>query len=147
MRESVLRDYFLELVDESRLSEDLAGSVAQTSYDVISYYSANDLTEDFEVVPTHLVKLCDAVLAGKINAKHLELIGFALIGSDCFIWNGDDTEGGGELVADVLHDWASPEINYPLTAENIAKFRVLLLTGKDTFTEEDVAKQTKKRKN
>ena len=63
------------------------------------------------------------------------------------MWDGDNTAGGGELVADVLHDWASPEINYSLTVENIAKFRHLLLTGEDTFTKEDVAQQPKKRKN
>lgn len=147
MRESVLRDYFLGLVNESRLIEDLAGSVEQTSCDVIGHHIASDLSQDFAVEPTHLIKLCDAVLSGKLAAKNLELIGFALIGSEHFMWDGDDTECGGALVAEVLHHWTSPEINYPLTVENVAKFGHLLLTGVHLFAREDIAAQTEKSKD
>jgi hypothetical protein len=38
------------------------------------------------------------------------------------------------LVAETVYDWATPEINYPLTIENIKKFRERLSTGKDSFT-------------
>jgi len=37
MHESILKDYFLDLIDESRLNEDLEGSVVQTSFDVITH--------------------------------------------------------------------------------------------------------------
>ena len=55
MRESVLRDYFLELVDESQLSDDLANSDVKTSYDVTTYNITYDLSEDFEVTSNILL--------------------------------------------------------------------------------------------
>ena len=146
MRESILRDYFLGLFDESRLSKDLASSAVKTS-DVITCYVTEDLTEDFEVNPVYLIRLCDAVLADKFDLEHLELIGFALETSEHFIWDDENAEGEDSPVADTIHAWASPEINYPLNVENIAKFRELLITGKDTFTRNDVPKQAKKRKD
>jgi hypothetical protein len=148
MRESVLRDYFLGLVDEQQMSEDLAGSAVKTSYDVITCYVTDDLTEDFEVNASYLIRLCDAFLTGKLKAEHLELIGFALEMSEHFTWWDDDNlEEEDTPAAETIHAWASPEINYPLTAEIIAKFKHLLLTGERIFTREDVAKQAKKRKD
>ena len=148
MRESVLRDYFLGLADEQRLSEDLAGSAVKTSYDVITCYVKEDLTEDFEVTAQHLLRLCDAFLAGKLKAEDLELIGFALVTSEHFTWwDDDDLEAEDTPVAETIHAWASPEINYPLTIEIVAKFKHLLLRGESIFTREDVPKQAKKRKD
>ena len=132
MHESILKDYFLGVIDESRLNEDLEGSVVQTSLDVITHY-VDPMDSDFQVEPAHLVKLCDAVLSGKLNAEHLELIGYSLVASDHFFW--DETKSG-ELVAETAYDWSSPEINYPLTVGNIEKFRGLLI-GNDTFTKAD----------
>lgn len=75
MHELALKDYFLGVIDESRLTQDLAGSVVQTSLDVITHY-VNHMDSSFQVKPAHLVKLCDAVLSGKLNAEYLELIGY-----------------------------------------------------------------------
>lgn len=147
MRESVLRDYFLGLVDESRLSEDLAGSAVKTSYDVITHYITDDFTGDFEITSIHLISLCDAFLTGKLKAEHLELIGFALEASEHFLWDNESAEAEDAPVAETIHAWSSPEINYPLTVEIIAKFKHLLLTGESIFTREDVPKQSKKRKD
>jgi hypothetical protein len=148
MRESVLRDYFLGLVDEQRLSEDLVGSAVKTSYDVITCYVKEELTENFEVMAQHLLLLCDAFLAGKLSAENLELIGFALETSEHFTWQDDENlEAEDTPVAETIHAWSSPEINYPLTNEIVAKFRHLLLTGVSIFTREDVPKQAKKRKD
>ena|ERR1051325_1128794 len=134
VHESVLKDYFLGVIDESRLDEDLAGSVVQTSLDVLTHY-VNPMDSDFRVEPAHLVRLCDAVLSGKLNAEHLELIGYCLVASDHFFW--DDESKSGELVAETAYDWSSPEINYPLTVGNVEKFRKRLLTGNDTFDKDN----------
>ena len=144
MHESVLRDYFLGLVDESRLSEDLAGSVVKTSYDVKTHYVTADLAGDFEVNADHLIRLCDAFLTGKLRAEHLEMIGFALEASEQFVWDSEYADDDDSPVAETIHSWASPEINYPLTGEIIAKFRHLLLNGKNIFTSDDVPRQAKK---
>lgn len=140
MRESVLRDYFLGVVDESHLTGDLAGSVVTTSYDVITHHVSDDLVGQFEVNSNHLIGLCDAFLEGKLKAEDLELIGFALEASEHFLW--DKTEDS--PVAETVHAWASPEINYPLTAATIAKFKHLLLTGETLFTKCDVSNHATK---
>jgi hypothetical protein len=101
---------------------------------VITYY-VNPMDTDFQVEPAHLVKLCDAVLSGKLNAEHLELIGYCLVASEHFFW--DEESKSGKLVAETAYDWSDAEINYPLTAKNIAKYRERLLTGNDTFTKAD----------
>ena len=119
----------------------------KTSYDVITHYITDDFDGNFEVNSTHLIRLCDAFTNDKLNAKHLEIIGFALEASEHFMWEDSDVEDKDSPVAETIHAWASPEINYPLNDKNIAKFRELLLTSNDTFTREDVTKQTKKIKS
>jgi len=127
MHESALRNYFLGVIDESRLNEDLEGSVVQTSHDVVTHY-VRPMESDFQVEPAHLVKLCEAVLSGSLSAEHLALIGYCLAASDHFFW--DDEAVSGRLVEETAYAWSSPEINYPLTLENVEKFRERLLTGK-----------------
>lgn len=84
-----------------------------------------DMPGEFEVLPEHLVKLCDAVLTGKIDPKYLHPIGFCLMASDAFHWDGDDPKG--ELVGDLAWEWSGPEVNYPLTLANVAEWRHKLL--------------------
>lgn len=132
----MLRDYFLGLVDESLLSEDLIESGVKTSYNVTSHYISDDLTADFEVTANHLIRLCDGFSTGKLKAADLELIAFALETSEHFVW---DKAGDDSPIARTIQAWASPEINYPLTGETIAKFKYLLLTGENLFTRGDVS--------
>jgi len=73
-----------------------------------------------------LVRLCDAVLAGELPGQGLETIAFAVIVSDHLRPDDDD-----ELVSRVLHDWASPDINWELTPGNVLMFRDWL-TGQAT---------------
>lgn len=144
MHESVLRDYFLGLIDELHLSKDLADSVVRTSHDVLTHYITDDFSGDFEVNAGHLVRVCDAFLNGTLNAEHLELIGFALEASEQFLWENDDSVAQDSPVAKTIHAWASPEINYPLTVETVAKFKHLLLTSETLFTIEDLQEQATK---
>ena len=134
MHESVLRDYFLGQINASRLGEDLAESIVQTSHDVFTHY-VNEMDGDFQVDPAHLVKLCDAVLSGDLAPDNLEIIGYCLVTSDHFFWEQESAHG--ELVAETAYDWSSPVINFPLTKANVAKFRDRLLTGNNTFTRAD----------
>ncbi len=134
MNESILKDYFLGLIDESRLYEDLKDSVVQTSFDVITHY-VNPMDVDFQVEPAHLVRLCDAVLSERFDARHLEIIGHCLVASEHFFW--DEGTKPGNMIAETAYDWASPEINYPPTVGNVVKFRERLTTGVDTFAKAD----------
>lgn len=66
------------------------------------------------------VSLCDAAIDQRIAPESLRVLAFAVVASDRFEWND-------EVVAEVLHDWSAPEINYPLTPENLRRFRMWLL--------------------
>jgi hypothetical protein len=96
------------------------------------------MESEFEVVPEHLIRLCDAVLSEQLDPQELETIGFCLAMSEAFLW--DDEREAGSRVSETVHEWASPEINFPLTLPNIVKFRERLLTGRDTFTRSDLSK-------
>src|SRR5205807_1323374 len=117
--------------NESQLNDDLAGSIVQTSHDVFTYY-VNPMDGKFQVDPSHLVKLCDAVLAGQVNPEHLEVVGYCLVVSDHFFYQEQSDDGN--LVSDTAFDWASPETNYALTLPNVWKFRYRLLNGYSIFT-------------
>ncbi len=117
MNEAVLRDFFLEKATAAELAADMIGTVEQRSRDT-SVVHIRDLPsgEEFTITVQMMVRLCDAVLAGDLPGPALEPIGFAVIASDHLHWDDD-------LVGRVLYDWASPEINWDLTPENVRMFR------------------------
>ena len=134
MHEAILRDFFIGATTAEALRRDLVGAVVQTSSDVFSQH-ITPATGKFAVTSEHLVRLCDAVLAGELPAQDLEAVGFCLVASDFFEWDSDKADG--ERVAETVHDWASPEINYRLTGHTVTKFKERLVTGENTFTRAD----------
>ena len=96
------------------------------------------MDEDFEVRAEHLIRLCDAVIDGTVEPWKLAAVGFCLLASDRFHWDGDAPDG--ERVADAASDWSAPEINYHLSAATAVKFRHRLATGEDTFTRADLSR-------
>ena len=135
MREAALRDFFTGTLDGLHLAEHLHSSIQKSRLGETQCY-VERLAEEFEITSAHLVKLCDAVLEGKLPAELLRTIGFVLISSESFHWEKEHPQG--EWVAQVVHDWASPEINYPLNDKTVEKRRHLLLTGDSPFDEADV---------
>ena len=138
MHEAVLRDFFHGAADVAVLRADLTGTVTRTGHDVFQHRVV-DMDDDFTVDAAHLIALCDATLAGQLSPADLSTIATCMELSDRFQWDSGTPEG--ELVADMLNCWSSPEINYPLTPATLAKFRLRLTTGEDTFTVSDVASQ------
>lgn len=125
MKEATLKEFFEGKVSDEVLLSDLAGSVS-TSGDV-THFRIEDMNAEFTVLPTHLIKICDSVLSGKLQPEHLKAIGFCLQASDAFEWDADTEEGG--RVANVVFFFSSPEINYELNASNILLFKELLMHG------------------
>ncbi|MCA1592815.1 MAG: hypothetical protein LC754_09245 [Acidobacteria bacterium] len=121
MHEQTLRDFFDGAASAAELARDIEGSVSRSG--IVSKVSIEDMTEVFTVSSAMAVRLCDAVLSGELPAADLQTIGFALLASDNFEWDGD-TE---EVLANVLSDWSAPEINYPLTTDYVRKFRRWLM--------------------
>jgi hypothetical protein len=127
MREQVLRQFFEAKSTVAELAQDIAGSTNVTS-PITSVISVEDMEEDFSVTTEMAVALCDAVLRGDLPADGLHIIGFALMASDRFQWDGDKDE----VLANVIADWSCPEVNYPLTVENVQRFRAWL-TGAEPY--------------
>jgi len=90
-----------------------------------------DLHEEVPVEAKHLVTLCDAVLSGELDGDDLKATALFLMASEHFTW--DSSTGEGALVAAVLHEWAAPEINYPLTRHTILRYREALAIGAHPF--------------
>ena len=134
MHESLLKEYFDGVVGAVALQKDLVGAVKKTGA-ISSSQSIVSMVNDFEVRPNHLVKLCDEVLAGNLQPADLEVIGFCLIASDHFCWDGDVPPG--DVIAETVHDWSAPEVNYRLTIDTVKKFKQRLLTGENLFTKDD----------
>ncbi|HVZ16845.1 MAG TPA: hypothetical protein VG897_07000 [Terriglobales bacterium] len=121
MREEVLKQFFEGKVNAAELAADVSGSTTNVG-GVVSYQRVEEMDSEFRVDRTMLIALCDAVLAGGLSPELLHEIGFALVSSDRFVWDADDDE----LVSDTISDWSAPEVNYPLTIENIRRCKAWL---------------------
>ena len=121
MRETVLRDFFEDKATATELARDVSGSITQKSQR-LSTVSIEDMDKEFTVTSAMLVRLCDVVVQGELEPDALNAIGFALMASDAFCWDGDEDD----VLANVIGDWSCPEVNYPLTVENVKRFRAWL---------------------
>src|SRR5713101_7110723 len=120
MREIVLRDFFLGRARPLELARDVFGSTKKVG--PISFVlEVEDMQDEFLVTREMLVSLCDAVLSGQLPPQELSAIGFALVASHSFVWDAED------VVGNVIHDWSCPEVNYPLTVDNVQRFKNWLL--------------------
>jgi hypothetical protein len=129
MHEEILKRFFDGELVAAALAEDLVDSMVMSGN--ITNHPTEDMSKSFRVCPEHLTLLCDAVLRGEIEPKHLQAIGFCIIASDNFEYDPDTSEG--DLVDDIVSAWSVPEINYPLNRENVKKFREWLVSGSDPF--------------
>ena len=87
MREQVLRDFFEGRSSAAELERDVAGSTKGTGPRA-SVVSIEDMDKDFVVTADMAVRLCEAVLRGELLPDTLHTIGFALMASDRFQWDG-----------------------------------------------------------
>ena len=140
MKEEVLLKYFHNEISITELAADLKGAQRKTSYDVTSVFVDQIRTEgEFQVTRGHMLLLCNEALNGKLAVEDLNTIAFAVFTSEFFIHDEDD-----EIVSRVLFEWDNPEIGFPLTLDNLRKWKLLLESGEDTF---DVTELKQKKKN
>lgn len=90
---------------------------------MLPYYQAVEMITDgeFRITNLHLISICDDVLRHRLKPDTLEPLTFILIGSDYFYWDTNSKEG--QLVEEVIFEWNSPILNYPLTLENMIEWR------------------------
>jgi hypothetical protein len=115
MREITLKRFFLEEVNAESLAEDVSGSEIHLDA-IVSTVRIEDMEEQFQLRPKHLIRLCDAALSRALPTESLSAIAFALMASDAFEWED-------EVISEVVSDWSCPEINYPLTPETLTTHR------------------------
>lgn len=134
MKEKTLKYYLDNKVTVDILAADVKDSQKKTSYDVISIY-VDQINEDgeYEITRNHLVKLLDDTIAGRLTATDLNTISFALIGSEYFTWDKED-----EILDDTIFDLDNPNIGFPLTIENLGRWRTYLQTGEYTFDKKEL---------
>lgn len=118
MKEEVLKRFFLGHIGAEELAKDVSGS-RKSLGPLHSAICIEDMEEQLTITRPMLIMLCDAVLSGHLFPDALAIIGFALEASDHFEWDGDEDE----VLANVIADWSCPEVNYPLTIENVNRFR------------------------
>lgn len=142
MRATILRDFLAGSVAAEALDQDVVGAFKSSGQDSFQL-RMEDMCEPFAVAPVHLIRLCDAVVEGRLDPEALRAIGFGMIASDHFEW--DDSTEEGMRVSVALYAWASPEANYTLSIETAKKFKERLVSGVDRFTREDHWKGEKRR--
>jgi hypothetical protein len=133
MREEVLKQFFLGNIHGAQLQEDLRNTVRQLD-SLVSDVRIEDMKASFQVRREHLIALCDAVADGSLQPDSLEPMGFALMASDAFEWED-------ELMSEIIADWSSPEINYPLNLSTVEQFK-RWLTGKEPYPERPMSNRS-----
>jgi hypothetical protein len=126
MKEYTLKKFLQGEASGEELASDVADAFARQG--VLAYHPIVDMSGEYEVTSFDLLKLCSEVLNGNLPVEHLQPIGFCLLASSHFQWDADTPDG--YRVSEVIHEWSCPEVNYPLTYQNVQKWKEFLLTGK-----------------
>lgn len=139
LKESDFRKYFegivsAEILIERIQSKGIERNIPETPYSnntprttkIIYDEQFHDLKpKEFILRRSHLIKLCDDFLMERISAWDLEDIACILYACDGFIWG--NTEEERKLMADIMFNFSSPEINFPLTKDYIKKVKGTLM--------------------
>lgn len=141
MKEETLKDYLDNKVTVDILAADVKDSQKKTSYDVISIYVDKiSKSGDYEITKDHVIKLLDDAISGQLTTTDLNTIAFALIGSEYFTWDEKD-----KPLDDTIYDLDNPDIGFPLTIENLRRWKTYLQTGEYTFDIRELRKSELKR--
>jgi hypothetical protein len=130
MRESLLGAFLEGTADGASLADGLADVIGRRGL-VPGQNLTEDLEEPFPVNSAHLVRLCDAHIAGDIDSDDLKAAAQFLRAAQHFTWSNASPDG--ELVAQILCEWSAPESHYPLTGSNVLRYRTGLVDGKHAF--------------
>ena len=114
MKESEIRSFLEGDVDARFLSRMLEDDTAATQLEA-------DLEEAICLTTEEMRRLCDAHLRGGLPADGLQAVAGLILESENFAWDENSPEG--ELVAEILWDWAMPEDEAPPTTESVKACR------------------------
>ena len=114
MKESVIRSFLEGDVDARWIARALEDAAAAIELEA-------DLDEAICLTPEEMRRLCDAHLREGLPADGLQAVAGLILESDNFGWDEGTPEG--ELVAEILWDWAMPEDEAPPTTEYVRACR------------------------
>ena len=114
MKESDIRGFLDGDVDAAWLSRALEDDASATEL-------VADLDEAVCLTPEEMRRLCDAHLREGLPVDGLQAVAGLILESDNFGWDEGTPEG--ELVAEILWDWAMPEDEAPPTTEAVRACR------------------------
>ena len=117
MKESDIRSFLEGDLDAAFLERVLEDDDAATQL-------VADLEESICLTCETMRRLCDAHLDGGLPTDGLQAVAGLILESDNFAW--DESSAEGELVAEILWDWAMPEDEAPPSTQAIQACRARL---------------------
>lgn len=86
------------------------------------------MNKKIKISRSDLIAKCNQYLNGEIEKSDLENFAFDSIAKDCFDW--DD-----EIVDDIIFQWDSQEINFPINKRNVELWKHQLETEEDLLAD------------
>jgi len=128
MTESILKEYFENIISSEFLSAELNGSIKKLTYDT-SQISVVEIESDseFEIQQSHLNKILNDTLNGNLTYENLKTIASGLMFSEYYTWNSE-TEIGNRI-ATIILELDNTEINFQISKENLKLWKEYLESG------------------
>lgn len=115
MNERLLMDFLTQRISAAMLTRQASAAQATAG-------------TEFDLVPRHLLQLCDAVLSGELEPAHLLPISRCLYYSGRFRWPHAHPDG--RVVEEILICWLSYDENHVPGHKEIVYIREWLLRGR-----------------
>jgi hypothetical protein len=116
MNESTVAAFLTGDIDAERLASEVRHSERNVD-PITTTVTVSEMEGEFAITRAMGLQLCEAVSNGELQGEVIRTVAFLIISSDHLTW-GDD-----ELLGEIIWDWSCPEVNYPLTPENMARCR------------------------
>ena len=86
------------------------------------------MNQEIKISRSDLIAKCDQYLNGEIVEKDFEGYAWELIAEEHFDW--DD-----EIISEIIYQWDSPEMSFPITKKNISLWKHQLETEEDLLAD------------
>ena len=84
-----------------------------------------------EISRKGLIKICDEFISGKIGEEIFETYASKLIANENITWED-------EVITDIIYQWDSPYLNFPITITNVQLWKHQLETNEDLLDEHNI---------
>ncbi len=86
------------------------------------------MNQEIKISRSDLIAKCNQYLNGEIKEKDFENYAWNLITKEHIDWDDD-------VISDIIYQWDSPEINFPITKQNIRLWKHQLETDEDLLAD------------